>query len=58
MNGANIPQKLADAAVGATWVGWYFSHIVEINAVLQNVALVLAIIASACAIRFHSKKAK
>jgi hypothetical protein len=58
MNGAPIPQKLADGSVVLTWIAWFLSHIDQINAVVQFFALLLAIVASICAIRYHWKKAE
>jgi hypothetical protein len=55
MNDSSIPQKVADSAVFLTWIGWIASHVKEINEWLQLVALLLAIVASWCAIRFHSR---
>ena len=57
MSESSIPQKLANVAVGGTWLTWYFSHIAEINAVLQNVALIAAIVSSVLAARFYAKRA-
>lgn len=55
-----MDQKLADSAVGVSWFAWlltWFLHEIEvINSVLQFFALLFAIAASVCAIRYHSKK--
>lgn len=49
-------QKVADSLVGGAWFAWFFANIAAINQLLQFVALVLAIVASAFAIRFHMKR--
>lgn len=56
VNDSSIPQKLANVAVGGTWITWYFSHLEQINAVLQNVALLAAIVSSVLAARFYAKR--
>lgn len=49
-------QKVADSLVGASWFSWFFANIGEINQLLQFFALVIAILASCVAIRFHTKR--
>jgi hypothetical protein len=56
MNESSIPQKLSGLAVGGTWMTWYFSHLAQINAVLQNIALVAAIVSSILAARFYARR--
>lgn len=50
-----IAQKIANSAVAVSWGGWFVSHIKDINDWLQFIALIVAIVASVCAIRFHTK---
>ena len=57
--GLTIPmnhQKLADGNVIVSWVLWIVANLAQINMVLQCIALILAIIASSCAIRYHLKR--
>lgn len=49
---------LANSAVVLSWIAWFFSHIDDVNKVLQFVALLFAIGASAAAIRYHTKNRK
>lgn len=49
-------QKLADAGAPFAWLAWLFSHITNINEVLQTFALISAIVASVAAALYHFKK--
>jgi len=49
-------QHLADAGAVVGWGGWILSHLEPINTVLQFILLVLSIIATAVAIRYHLRK--
>ncbi len=47
---------LAAFGVVGTWVTWYITHLVEINQVLQNIALITAIVSSIFAARFYANR--
>lgn len=49
-------QKAADGGVVVGWLGWVVSHIEQINGVLQAVLLVVSIVATLVAIRYHLKR--
>jgi hypothetical protein len=53
-----VNNKVANSGIVFSWLAWFMAHIEQINAVLQFIALVFAIVASAVAIRYHSKKQK
>ena len=40
------------------WVGWFFSHVREINDVLQTVLLLTSIAATIVAIVYHRSRTK
>lgn len=49
-------EKIADTAAPVAWSVWIVSHIAEINAVLQGVALLAAIFGTLAAGIFHITK--
>ena len=49
----DLQQTVADVAVPVGWGTWVFSHIVEVNEVLQFVLLITSITATVIAIRYH-----
>ena len=49
-------ERAADVSVVLSWGFWFFAHIVEINQVLQFIALICAVIASIFAILYHRKR--
>ena len=49
----SLQQKVADAAVPVGWGAWAFSHIVQVNEVLQFILLSTSIVATCIAIRYH-----
>ena len=49
----DIQQRVADAAVPAGWGIWAFSHLAQLNEILQFVLLTMSIIATVIAIRYH-----
>jgi hypothetical protein len=53
MNGG---AKVANSSVIFSWLAWFLSHIEQINSVVQFFVLLLAAVASICAIRYHTKK--
>ena len=52
----NSQQQLADVGAVAAWTGWFLSHLVEINGVLQFILLLVSIAAGIVAIRYHLAK--
>lgn len=49
----------ADAAVITSWFAFFVAHIIEFNAILQMIALILASVASVMSIRYHlARRAK
>lgn len=46
----------ANVAVGGSWITWFTSHVVDINAVLQFFAFLAAIACSILAARYYYKK--
>lgn len=54
----NTAPKIADGCVVGAWLTWIGANVAAINQWLQFVAFLLAIIASACAIRYHTKNTK
>ena len=50
--------RVADAAVGAGWLGWLISHAAEAAPLIQDTAGLCAIIATLVAIRYHLAKTK
>ena len=48
-----IQQKVADVAVPMGWGALAFSHLAELNQILQFILLVTSIIATLIAIRYH-----
>jgi hypothetical protein len=51
-------RTLADAGVGASVAGLIFSHIVEVNEVLQFILLVVSIASGFYAIRYYRANIK
>jgi hypothetical protein len=51
-------QRLVDAAAPIGWLAWIFSHMTEINQVLQFVLLLASIFATVSAGLYHRKKRK
>jgi hypothetical protein len=49
-------QKVADAGAVMAWGGWFMSHLVQLNEVLQFALLLVSIVAGVVAIRYHLKK--
>lgn len=49
-------QKAADGGVVVGWFVWIVSHIEQINGVLQAVLLLLSIVATLFAMRYHYKR--
>jgi len=50
--------RVADAAVGAGWVGWLIGKASEAAPLIQDTAGIFAIIATIVAIRYHLAKTK
>lgn len=51
-------QKVADAGAAIGWVGWFLSHLDQINGVLQFALLVTSIVATIIAARYHLRRTK
>lgn len=49
-------QHIADAGAAVGWFGWLLSHLDQINGLLQSLLLVLSIVATVVAIRYHIRK--
>jgi hypothetical protein len=56
MDIAEAHQRVADAGVVIGWGGWLFSHLVDINLVLQTILLVASIVATVVAIIYHARR--
>lgn len=52
------PHERADGNVVIAWVLFFFAHIESVNEFLQFIALILAIVASCFAIRYHIKRSR
>lgn len=46
-------QRVADTAAPIGWLVWYFSHVAQINQMLQSIALLAAIFGTVAAGIFH-----
>jgi hypothetical protein len=53
-----VASKFADGAVVLGWLGFFLSHIDQINKVMQFFGLCFAIAASWAAYRYHTRKHK
>jgi len=53
MTTQDVQLKIADTAVPVGWGAWAFSHITQVNEVLQFILLTTSIIATCIAIRYH-----
>ena len=49
-------SRVADVAVGVSWGGYFLSHVLQYNLVLQFVALIVSILASIVVIGYHAKR--
>lgn len=56
MNHTDNERGVADAAAVFTWAAWIFTHLAEINIVLQFFVLLLAVISGLFAIYWHIDK--
>lgn len=51
-----IPVRVVDGVVVGGWASYFTSLVLEVNQILETVALLLSIIASGFAIYYHLKK--
>lgn len=58
MNSSPVAAKFANSGVVMGWIGFFLSHIDDVNKVLQFFALICAIAASIAAYRFHTRNTK
>lgn len=56
MNTQPAQQRVADTGAVVGWIGWFLSHLDQINGVLQFILLVSSIVATVVAARYHFKK--
>lgn len=51
-------DKVLQAGALSGWVGWFFSHVREVNDLLQTVLLITSIAATVVAIIYHRSRTK
>lgn len=53
---SDFQQKAADSCAAMGWVVWVTSHIDQINSVLQSILLLVSIVGTLVALRYHYKR--
>jgi hypothetical protein len=56
VNHTSSERGVADAAAAFTWAAWLWTHLAEVNTVLQFFVLILAVISGLFAIYWHIDK--
>jgi hypothetical protein len=49
-------QRIADSGAALGWLAWFFSHVKEINELLQFILLLASIFATIAAGLYHIRK--
>jgi hypothetical protein len=58
VHSSNHADRTATGGIIFSWFAFFVAHIEQINAFMQFFALLFAIAASVCAIRYHTRKQK